>query len=217
MKSSRGDPGFSSLPLITCQPAGLAEALSSKRPVRKAVWRYPATSAHLYHVGEGRTLSKHTASVERVRHYLREKGLQADVQELNSSTRTARLAAQSIGVELGSIVKSLVFLADEEPVVVLVSGDRRADLDKLKSLLQTRSVMIADADRVRQETGFAIGGVPPIAHCRPLPTLIDSSLGRFGTVYAAAGSPQAIFPIEYRQLVALTSGREVDCTEVGPS
>jgi prolyl-tRNA editing enzyme YbaK/EbsC (Cys-tRNA(Pro) deacylase) len=110
----------------------------------------------------------------------------------------------------------LVFLVDGSPVVVLVAGDRRADLGKLKSLLQARSVMIADADRVRQATGFGIGGVPPVAHCRPLPTLVDSSLGRFETVYAAAGSPQAIFPIEYRQLVSLTAGREVDCTEVSP-
>jgi len=132
---------------------------------------------------------------------------------MDKSTRTAQLAAQAIGTELGSIVKSLVFLADGEPVLVLVAGDRRADPGKLKSLLGARRVMIANADQVRQATGFAIGGVPPVAYDHPLRTLIDENLGRFQTVYAAAGSPQAVFPIAYGQLVALTGGQEVDCTE----
>ena len=133
--------------------------------------------------------------------------------EMDGSTRTAQLAAQAIGTELGSIVKSLVFLADGEPTLVLVAGDRRADPGKLKSLLGARRVMIADADQVRQSTGFAIGGVPPVAHDHPLRTLIDKNLSRFEMVYAAAGSPQAIFPIAYGQLVALTNGQEVDCSE----
>jgi len=158
-------------------------------------------------------MSKRRPSVERVEHYLREQGLEIDVLEMDKSTRTAQLAAQAIGTELGSIVKSLVFLADGEPVLVLVAGDRRADPGKLKGLLDARRVMIANADQVRQATGFAIGGVPPVAHDQPLLTLIDGNLSRFETVYAAAGSPQAIFPIAYEQLVALTGGREVDCTE----
>jgi prolyl-tRNA editing enzyme YbaK/EbsC (Cys-tRNA(Pro) deacylase) len=144
---------------------------------------------------------------------LLEQGLEIEVLEMDKSTRTAQLAAQAIGTELGSIVKSLVFLADGEPVLVLVAGDRRADPCKLKRLLDVRRVMIANADQVRQATGFAIGGVPPVAHDYPLLTLIDANLSRFETVYAAAGSPQAIFPIAYGQLLALTGGREVDCTE----
>jgi len=157
-------------------------------------------------------MSKQKRSVERVQNYLREHGLDIEVLEMDRSTRTAQLAAQAIGTELGSIVKSLVFLADGEPVLVLVAGDRRADPERLKKLLDARRVMIADADQVRQATGFAIGGVPPVAHERPLRTLIDRSLSRFETVYAAAGSPRAIFPIAYGQLVALTGGQEVDCT-----
>jgi prolyl-tRNA editing enzyme YbaK/EbsC (Cys-tRNA(Pro) deacylase) len=158
-------------------------------------------------------MSKRGPSVERVEHYLRERGLVIEVLEMDRSTRTAQLAAEAIGTELGSIVKSLVFLADGDPVLVLVAGDRRADPGKLKSLLGARRVMIANADQVRQATGFAIGGVPPVGHDHPLLTLIDSNLNHFETVYAAAGSPQAIFPIAYGQLVALTDGREVDCTE----
>ncbi len=158
-------------------------------------------------------MSRRRPSVERVEDYLREQGLEIDVLEMDKSTRTAQLAAQAIGTELGSIVKSLVFLADGEPVLVLVAGDRRADPDKLKGLLDARRVTIANADQVRQATGFAIGGVPPVAHDQPLLTLIDGNLSRFETVYAAAGTPQAIFPVAYAQLVALTGGREVDCTE----
>ena len=158
-------------------------------------------------------MSKRRQSVERVESYLRERGLEIEVLEMDKSTRTAQLAAQAIGTDLGSIVKSLVFLADGGPVLVLVAGDRRADPGKLKSLLGSRRVMIADADQVREVTGFAIGGVPPVAHDHPLRTLIDRNLSRFETVYAAAGSPQAVFPIAYRQLVALTDGQEVDCAE----
>ena len=158
-------------------------------------------------------MPKGTSSVERVEHYLREQGLDIEVLEMDKSTRTAQLAAQAIGTELGSIVKSLVFLADGEPVLVLVAGDRRADPDKLKGLLDAQRVKIANANQVRQATGFAIGGVPPVAHDHPLLTLIDSGLSRFETVYAAAGSPQTIFPITYVRLVSLTRGREVDCAE----
>lgn len=158
-------------------------------------------------------MSKRRRSVERVESYLRQRGLEIEVLEMDKSTRTAQLAAQAIGTELGSIVKSLVFLADGEPILVLVAGDRRADAGKLKNLLGVRRVMTANAEQVREATGFAIGGVPPIAHNHPLRTLIDGSLSRFETVYAAAGSPRAVFAMAYRQLVALTGGQEVDCTE----
>ncbi|MBU0703521.1 MAG: YbaK/EbsC family protein, partial [Chloroflexi bacterium] len=83
----------------------------------------------------------------------------------------------------------------------------------LKSLLGARRVMIADAERVKQETGFSIGGVPPVGHRRPLPTWIDESLGRFETVYAAAGHPRAVFPIPFEELVRVTGGRVADVTE----
>jgi prolyl-tRNA editing enzyme YbaK/EbsC (Cys-tRNA(Pro) deacylase) len=139
-------------------------------------------------------------------------GLDIDVVKLSDSARTAQLAAEAIGTELGSIVKSLVFLADGSPVLVLVAGDRRADPAKLKELLGARRVMIADAERVKRETGFTIGGVPPVGHLRALPTWVDESLGRFKTVYAAAGHPHAVFPMSIAALVRLTSGQVADIT-----
>jgi Cys-tRNA(Pro) deacylase len=152
-------------------------------------------------------------SVNRVRQYFKENGLDISVIELDKSTRTAQLAAEAIGTELGSIVKSLVFLADGKPALVLVAGDRRADTKKLAQVLEAQKVKIADADTVRAETGFAIGGVPPVGHHAPLPTLIDQSLGRFEAVYAAAGAPNAVFPIAYDMLLQVTAGQVADVTE----
>ena len=149
---------------------------------------------------------------DRVQAALAAAGLTIQVVKLSDSARTAQLAAEAIGTQLGSIVKSLVFLADGKPVLVLVAGDRRADPAKLKALLQARRVMIADAERVKQETGFSIGGVPPVGHLQPLPTWIDQSLGRFETVYAAAGHPHAVFPVAYETLIQLTYGHAADIT-----
>ena len=152
-------------------------------------------------------------SVGRVRQYFKDNGLDISVIELDKSTRTAQLAAEAIGTELGSIVKSLLFLADGKPALVLVAGDRRADAKKLAQVLEAKKVKIADADTVRAETGFAIGGVPPVGHHTLLPTIIDRSLGRFETVYAAAGAPNAVFPIAYDMLVQVTAGQVADVTE----
>lgn len=150
---------------------------------------------------------------EQVEAALRQAGLEIDVLELSESARTAQLAADALDTALGSIVKSLIFLADGEPILVLVAGDRRASPERLRSLLGARRVMIADADRVRKESGFSIGGVPPIGHHRPLSTWIDKSLVRFETVYAAAGHHRAVFPIAFRTLVRVTKGTVVDLTE----
>lgn len=149
----------------------------------------------------------------RVQAALEEAGLQIQVQELSDSARTAPLAAQALGTELGSIVKSLLFVADGQPVLVLVAGDRRADVARLQALLHAQHVAIADADTVRRATGYAIGGVPPLGHTQPLPTWIDASLARFETVYAAAGAPRAVFPIPYTVLVEVTRGHVADVTE----
>jgi Cys-tRNA(Pro) deacylase len=150
---------------------------------------------------------------QRAQAALRELGVEIEIVELEASARTAQQAADALGVELGSIVKSLVFLADGQPIVVLVAGDQRADPARLKALLGARRVMIADAEQVRQATGYAIGGVPPLGHETPLPVWIDRSLERFETVYAAAGGPRSIFPIRYTKLVALTDGQAADLVE----
>jgi len=153
------------------------------------------------------------SSVDRVQEFLQATGLDTRVVQLDKSTRTAQMAADAIGTELGSIVKSLVFVADGAIILALVAGDRRADLAKLGQASQTGQIRIANADEVREKTGYAIGGVPPVAHKDTIPTLIDQSLGRFKTVYAAAGSPRAIFAIEFTTLTELTQGRLVDITE----
>jgi len=149
---------------------------------------------------------------QRVQAALRGLGLELQITELDASTRTAQQAADAIGTELGSIVKSLVFLAEEQPIIVLVAGDRRVDPGSLKALSGARQVTMANADQVRQATGYAIGGVPPIGHKTPLPVWIDRSLSRFETVYAAAGGPRAVFPIAYSKLVDLTGGTVADLT-----
>lgn len=146
-------------------------------------------------------------SVEKVRKFFGERGLDIQVQELPASTRTAQLAAEAIGAPLGSIVKSILFLADGRPVLVLVAGDRKADTRKLASLLGASQVEIAEAETVRRLTGYTIGGVPPVAHPQSLPTLVDESLLRFATIYAAAGSPNALFAIPTSLLVDLVGGR----------
>jgi len=149
----------------------------------------------------------------RVQAALKTADLDTSIVRLQGSARTAQQAADALDTDLGSIVKSLLFLADGEPVLVLVAGDRRADPAKLKRLLGARRVMIADAERVRRETSFSIGGVPPIGHRQPLPTWIDTSLGRFETVYAAAGHPHAVFPIAFETLVHITNGHIADVAE----
>jgi prolyl-tRNA editing enzyme YbaK/EbsC (Cys-tRNA(Pro) deacylase) len=171
--------------------------------------------AYICNQGEiemSKSLSK-TNSVDRVREYLKNRGLTIEVMELAESTRTAALAAEAVGSPLGSIVKSLVFLADGKPVLILVAGDKRADPKKLARILKTRRVKIANADQVWEATGFAIGGVPPLAHRTQLLTLIDKNLGRFETLYAAAGSSRAVFPISYEALVEITEGQLADVTE----
>jgi prolyl-tRNA editing enzyme YbaK/EbsC (Cys-tRNA(Pro) deacylase) len=128
---------------------------------------------------------------------LRELGLVVDVRELPQSTRTAPEAAAAVGCEVGQIVKSLVFVADGEPLVCLCAGDRRVDTARLGT-----DVRAARAEQVRDATGFAIGGVPPIGHDRPLRTVVDDSLRRFDTVWCAAGTPNAVFEVATEELVA---------------
>jgi prolyl-tRNA editing enzyme YbaK/EbsC (Cys-tRNA(Pro) deacylase) len=123
-------------------------------------------------------------------------GLDIQVRELPSSTRTAQEAADAVGVELGQIVKSLVFVDDEGPLLCLCAGDRRVDTGKLGT-----GVRQANGREVRQSTGFAIGGVPPLGHPEELPTVVDASLRRFDTVWCAGGTPNAVFPVATDALI----------------
>lgn len=146
-------------------------------------------------------------AVRRVQTALREKGSRAEIIELETTARTAEDAAHSLGVEVGAIVKSLVFTIDGDPVMALIAGDRRCDTRALGPAFgRSGLVLRADAERVREVTGFVIGGVAPVGHPAPLPTVIDDSLGRFETVYAAAGHPHCVFPTSMLELSLLTGG-----------
>jgi prolyl-tRNA editing enzyme YbaK/EbsC (Cys-tRNA(Pro) deacylase) len=152
-------------------------------------------------------------SIDRVREYFRAHNLPIQIQELPGSTRTAQLAAEAVGSQLGQIVKSLVFIdAEDRTVLALVAGDRRAVPEKIARTVNSASVRIANAEEVRARTGFAIGGVAPIAHPEGSITerLLDDSLQRFEIVWAAAGAPNAVFPIELETLLKLTQARVAD-------
>jgi prolyl-tRNA editing enzyme YbaK/EbsC (Cys-tRNA(Pro) deacylase) len=150
-------------------------------------------------------------AVRRVEAALAEKGAEGAVLALAETARSAEDAAAGIGCELGAIVKSLVFTIEGAAVMALVAGDRRCDTAALgKALGREGKVGRADADQVRAATGFAIGGVAPVGHPRPLPTAIDASLGRFQTIYAAAGHAHCVFPTSLSELCRITEGQAAD-------
>ena len=148
-------------------------------------------------------------SVQRVADALNEAGLAAEIRELSTSTRTAEEAATAVGTTVPRIVKSLVFLADDTPILALVSGSNLLDTERLGTVLGKR-ISRADAATVRAATGFAIGGVPPLGHATPLDVLIDRDLLQFDVVWAAAGTPHAVFPIAPADLVRATGGRVME-------
>ncbi len=149
------------------------------------------------------------ASVRRVSEALAAAGCEARVIELTTTARTAQDAAESLGCELGAIVKSLLFDIAGQPVMALVAGDRQCDTKALPAALGLEGkAKRADADAVRQATGFSIGGVAPLAHTEPIPIAVDSSLRRFATVYAAAGHPHCVFGIDPEALIAVSGGVE---------
>ncbi len=138
--------------------------------------------------------------------------LDVQVVRVPGSAKTAVQAAESVGCEVGAIVKSMVFVAGAQPVVVLCPGDRRVDTAKLAALLHVESVGMAPAEMVRAATGYAIGGVPPLGHATPLAIYMDRALLRWPTVYAAAGAPDALFPIAPDRLQTVTDALVVDVT-----
>jgi len=149
-------------------------------------------------------------TAQRVQEVLACLGSVAKVVEVPSSARTAEEAADSLGTEVGQIVKSLVFVADGKPVLLLVAGDRRVDLAKTAAALGASKVERAPAGVVREVTGFAIGGVPPVGHNQPMTALVDQSLARFSEIWAAAGTPNAVFPTTPAELARLTAGTLAD-------
>jgi Cys-tRNA(Pro) deacylase len=146
--------------------------------------------------------------------YLQERGFAHQVVELPDSTRTAKEAAQAVGCQPGQIVKSLVFRGQrsQTPVLALVSGPNRVDERRL-SELAGEPIEKADADFVRERTGYAVGGVPPLGHTEAVATFIDETLLGYEMLWAAAGTPHAVFALTPGDLQAMTDGRVVAIKE----
>jgi Cys-tRNA(Pro) deacylase len=140
-------------------------------------------------------------------------GLAIEVQRFPEGTRTAADAARAVGCEVAQIVKSLVFVADDRPVVALVSGANRVDPAKLASAVGAASARRADGDEARAATGFAIGGVPPFGHGSGTTVLVDRDLESHEVVWAAAGLPDAVFAVRPADLIRASGGTVVDLAE----
>ena len=143
-------------------------------------------------------------TAQRLQDHLHDLGLDVEIRELSDSTRTAQQAANAVGVGVGQIVKSLVFVDANGPLLCLCAGDRRVDTAKLGD-----GVRQAKGDEVREATGFAIGGVPPLAHDHPVRTVVDASLRRFETVWCAGGTPHAVFPVGTEALIEAIPAADV--------
>jgi prolyl-tRNA editing enzyme YbaK/EbsC (Cys-tRNA(Pro) deacylase) len=152
-------------------------------------------------------------SAQKVQDALAAQGLSLQVLELPASTRTAVEAAQAIGCEVGQIVKSLVFKGQQSgrPVLVVASGPNRVNEAKIAQQIG-ESLGKADADFVRQRTGFVIGGVPPVGHAEPLLTFVDQDLLRYEVIWAAAGTPHAVFRLSPADLLKIAAGQVLDIT-----
>ena len=146
---------------------------------------------------------------EKVQAVIRELGLDRLVIELDAHARTSAQAAQAIGVSVAQIAKSLVFVAEDSPVLVVASGVNRVDERRLAALLG-RAIRRADPDTVKRATGFSIGGVAPVGHPAPLPVYIDRDLLQHPLIYAAAGGAEYVFPLTPGELVRATGGAVVD-------
>ena len=154
-------------------------------------------------------MEQQISASERVQAALVAAGVDTRIEEFPSSTRTAQEAAATVGTSVAQIVKSLVFLAGAAPVIALVSGINRLDTQRLGALAGA-TIGKADADAVRQATGYSIGGVPPIGFPAPISTFIDRDLLQYDVVWAAAGTPRHVFPIAPKELVRITGGTVAD-------
>lgn len=154
------------------------------------------------------------SSARKVQDYLNERGFSFAVRELPASTRTAAEAAEAIGCSVPQIAKSLIF-RDEvsgRAVLIIASGGNRVSTDKVEAATGLK-LGKADGRFVREKTGFAIGGVPPVAHATPVITLLDPDLKQYETIWAAAGTPNAVFALKPTDLDPLTHGHWIDLAD----
>ena len=151
--------------------------------------------------------------VQRVQNKLKEFDKSLEVVVLDTSARTAKDAAESLKTEVGSIVKSLLLRTKTSFLLCLIAGDKRCSLNKIKKILNQKDVSMADADQVKEITGFTIGGVSPVGHLDKIDIFIDVSLKRFANIFAAAGHPNSIFKINFENLCKITNGSIRDISE----
>lgn len=153
--------------------------------------------------------------VRRVASALSSFGVRGQITVLDDVARTARQAADALGIGIAQIANSLVFRAIRAdntnlPLLVLTSGTHRVDTSKVADLLELRAISLAEAEFVSEHTGFAIGGVAPIATSHPIETVVDVSLSRYAQVWTAAGHPRTVFPTSYDELLRLTGGQAAE-------
>jgi prolyl-tRNA editing enzyme YbaK/EbsC (Cys-tRNA(Pro) deacylase) len=199
---------------MTSAPAGTPDPAPGEAPELVEQMSEQTRSAILAH-----------PAVARVREALTAVHVTTEIVVLDGAARTAAQAAAYLGVLTAQIANSLVFAvtvqgterpdsasADPEPLLILTSGAHRVDTSKVADLLELDTVDMASADLVREATGFVIGGVAPVGHVRPVRTLIDVSLARYDTVWAAAGHPHAVFATTYDELLRITGGHPIEAT-----
>ena len=151
--------------------------------------------------------------VKRAEKFIKDFDTNLSIVCLEQTAKTAQDAATALGCNVGAIVKSLLFNSGDRFVLCLVAGDKRCSLNKLKKILSEKNVSMAKPDDVKKITGYTIGGVSPVGHLNKIKIYVDNSLERFKTVFAAAGHPNCVFKIDYKQLIELTSGEIKDLIE----
>ena len=151
--------------------------------------------------------------VRRIQKILQDFDKNQKIIVLNTSARTALEAAASLGCEVGAIVKSLLFKTESNFTLCLVAGDKKASLNKIKKILSIKDSSMASANDVKNITGYTIGGVSPIGHLNKVNILIDKSLDRFDSLFAAAGHPNCVFKISFKDLQKITNGSTYEITE----
>jgi prolyl-tRNA editing enzyme YbaK/EbsC (Cys-tRNA(Pro) deacylase) len=153
-----------------------------------------------------------SSAVDRFSEGARALGLHPEVRRFPEGTKTAEAAARAIGCDVGQIVKSLIFMADGRPVLALTSGRNRVDEAKLATLTGSSEVRRATPEEARESTGFAVGGTPPFAHTRAVRAFIDGDLLDYGEVWAAAGTPDSVFPLSPADLVRVSGATSASFT-----
>ena len=154
-------------------------------------------------------------SLNRFKSYCQSVNFDPEIRRFDGGTKTAQSAAEALNVSVDTIIKSLIFLAGSEPIVVLMSGDKRVSVEKLSKVLGVSSTLVnkADADTARIETGFAVGGIPPFGHLKKLRTFMDVSMASKPLCFLAAGTPDSLFEISAEKLLELSNAEVADLAE----